>query len=340
MAATLPADLVKALVPEAALFAAGGWAGSLSPNVVALTKGVLKMLWLGRLRFVAAVCLLFAAVGSETGLLAFRAVAQNQGVVQTAAADPDAQAAGATQPPSRESLRYGGKNFDDWRTILQIDLKPEVRAEAIKALSAFGTNGYSREAVAAIIETMRGYNPDDVDADEVKVVEAGRLGISKIGAPAVPLLREDLKRGPRNGRLFALAGLASIGVAAKAALPQVIEALKENDQSVRQAALWAAQAIDRDGVSVGALADLLASEDANLRSQVVDVLFAFKEKAQAAAPRLQAVVLKDPDPNIRRRALAALAQVKADTKTMLPVFEKLLTDEASDLRREAAKALA
>src|SRR5439155_14746946 len=49
-AAPLPVGLVQSTVQAAVLFAAGAAAGgALSPNVVALTEGVLKMMWFNKL---------------------------------------------------------------------------------------------------------------------------------------------------------------------------------------------------------------------------------------------------------------------------------------------------
>jgi hypothetical protein len=168
-AATLRVGLVKATVQAALAFAAseGAAAGALSPNVVALTEGVLKMMWLNRLKLVSALVLL-AIAGSGVGLLALRGTAREREDADVRADDVD-KLAEAGRRPKKELLRYGGKNFDEWRTVLATDLKPEVRAEAIKALSAFGANGYGREATLAIVEAMRGYeiNPGDAEDDKV-----------------------------------------------------------------------------------------------------------------------------------------------------------------------------
>src|SRR5262249_13173540 len=57
-----------------------------------------------------------------------------------------------------ESLTYGSKTFAEWLLVLTTDLKPEVRAEAIRALSAFGANAYGKEAAEAIVEVMGDYD--------------------------------------------------------------------------------------------------------------------------------------------------------------------------------------
>src|SRR5262249_17314618 len=55
---------------------------------------------------------------------------------------PDKDKTSSRSQRDRSVFRYGGKRFAEWRETLRDDLKPEVRVEAMKALSAFGTNGY------------------------------------------------------------------------------------------------------------------------------------------------------------------------------------------------------
>jgi RNA polymerase sigma factor (sigma-70 family) len=339
-AASLPPGLVKATVQAALVFAAGTGSVAVAPNVVALTEGVLKMLWLGRLKLVAAVCVLFTLAGSGAGLLAFRAAAVAQEQTQKDAGDEDTKPADPARRPPREALRYGGKSFDDWRTILWTDLKPEVRADAIKALCAFGPNGYGREAAVAVVATMRGYDIDRLDGDDQKVANAAREGLAyKIGAEAAPVLAEELRKGKRNGRLFALAAMEEIGTEASAALPQVLQAIKEKDPAIRHHAILAARALDREGLSVPTLIDALASEDSNDRYAVIQDLARLGAKSKAAAPQLMAIAAKDANPTIRTLALGALVEIKADPKTILPTLKEALKDENQNPRLEAVHRL-
>src|SRR5262249_40204147 len=69
--------------------------------------------------------------------------------------DEEAPPVGKPSPETggkKESLRYGGKTFNQWRTELMTELKPEIRIDGIKALREFGANGYGTEAVLAIVE--------------------------------------------------------------------------------------------------------------------------------------------------------------------------------------------
>lgn len=61
----------------------------------------------------------------------------------------------ALDEPSRDELRYDGRSFRQWRRELMTELNPSRRAEAMRAFSAFGRNGYTREAVGAILDASR-----------------------------------------------------------------------------------------------------------------------------------------------------------------------------------------
>ena len=58
----------------------------------------------------------------------------------------------ALAEPSREELRYDGHSLRQWRRELMTELNQSRRAEAMQAFSAFGRNGYTKEAVGAILD--------------------------------------------------------------------------------------------------------------------------------------------------------------------------------------------
>jgi HEAT repeat protein len=157
----------------------------------------------------------------------------------------------------RETLRYGGKSFNQWRRELLTELKPDIRAEGLKALSAFGANGYATEATAAIWEMMRGYTSETADTDDSKVLNAGLEAVKKIGPAAVPELRKALKDDNRNARRFAVDALMRLGPDAKAALPDLLEAVQDNDPHVRLQVLFAL--VRTDHKAKGVVSALIAA---------------------------------------------------------------------------------
>ena len=55
-----------------------------------------------------------------------------------------------------DELLYDGKTFDAWGHEGLRELRPERRAEAIRAMAAFGASGYGEEAVEAILDLAAG----------------------------------------------------------------------------------------------------------------------------------------------------------------------------------------
>jgi beta-lactamase regulating signal transducer with metallopeptidase domain/biopolymer transport protein ExbD/tetratricopeptide (TPR) repeat protein len=63
---------------------------------------------------------------------------------------------GKTSKPNL--LRYDGKSFDDWCYTWQTELSTAKRTEAVKAIAAFGANGYGPEAAATLMELAGQYD--------------------------------------------------------------------------------------------------------------------------------------------------------------------------------------
>jgi len=70
--------------------------------------------------------------------------------------DPHVQQ--SQNPDNQSNLLYDGKTFDQWRTAWQTELSTEKRLEVVKALAAFGANGYGKEAAEAIVEIAGQYD--------------------------------------------------------------------------------------------------------------------------------------------------------------------------------------
>ena len=67
--------------------------------------------------------------------------------------------------PRKDAYRYDGKTFDQWRTAMVTELKPERRVEALVAMKAFGTRGYAKEAVPAILSLVEDhFRENDMDS--------------------------------------------------------------------------------------------------------------------------------------------------------------------------------
>lgn len=330
MQAALSLTLVNETVRSAIHFTSAATA-LIPANVLTLSRGVMTMMWLSKLK-VLAIVLILAVAGSGAGVL----VLQNPAQTSEVSLDPGPEAKKGNPPaPAREALRYDGKTFEEWRIALVTELKPELRIEGIKALSAFGVNGYAAEATTAILDVVRVYDYDRVDDHDKKVLDAGRTGLVKIGQEhAIPALIEEVEKGKRSGKRFAVMVLREFGPAAQKAAPAVAGLLEE-DATMYAITLRTLTDIDREGVSVPALADFAVKEESELRLHALSVLLNFGPRAKEAIPQVMKLV-RNPSTEVRERALWFLYAAGADPKTLVPVLTTALKDKEQHIRVTAA----
>jgi hypothetical protein len=148
--AALPAALLTATIRSAALVAAGKTiaAGALSPRVAALTEGVLKAMFLTKLKSAAAVLLVLAVAGTGLGLLGYRLQAADPPKKQEAAAPapkaadkPKPEEKARTEPPgvpleagliAKEDtyvLDLGGKTPEEFKKAVEEGMKTGKQPE-------------------------------------------------------------------------------------------------------------------------------------------------------------------------------------------------------------------
>jgi len=154
----------------------------------------------------------------------------------------------------RPNLRYSGKSFDEWREVLENDLDPATRVEALKALGKFGGNGMAKEAAEAIVPYI-GF----LDGDENVVYSTAQEEMGKIGEPALPVVvaafeSPDVKIREAAAHLLARMPTNDAAVAALA------KALDDKSPAVRIAAAGALgakrQHLDRAGAVLDEAAKL------------------------------------------------------------------------------------
>ncbi len=223
---------------------------------------------------------------------------------------------------AREALRYDGKAFDQWRLELLTELKPEVRVEGINALTAFGINGYGSESIAAVLETVKGYDITTNRPDDQKVLNAGLDAASRIGSAAVPALGDAVGSDNKNIRRFAVQGLRRIGPDAKAAVPALLKLAANKDVFLRRETVRALTAIDPKADEVqGVYRKALQDEDLDVRIAALEAFTKLGPKARVAVPELVAV-FRDGKDLVDRHALIALESIKPDLKLIIdPVMD-------------------
>ncbi len=333
-ATVISADLAKTTIQGAMAFAGG--VTTVAPHVAALTKGVLQMMWLSRLKVAAAVLALVLVAGSGAGLLAFRAPAQER-EAQPGQVERNAPLAQESKRPVREALRYNGKSFDEWRTLLLTELSPKMRIEGFKALTAFGRNGYGKEAAGAIVELMEGF----ADAyEEQQVRFEAYNAMTQIGDEARSVILNELKSGKARGKAFAAFCLGGMAGNMQDAIPKLEELIRERDPQVRQEAIKALGEIDGQATTFAGVVGAIKDQDTQVRLTAVRTLnrFAGKHKKEAIAA-LQEVAIKDKEVEVRSGAQQALRNLQIKPSEILPVFQAALKEENPVLRLDALRYL-
>jgi beta-lactamase regulating signal transducer with metallopeptidase domain len=90
---------------------------------------------------------------------------------------PDNLGRGAPDAAPRLVMHYDGKTFNEWRDVWRSELSTDKRIDAVKALAAFGANGYGKEAADTILEVVQQLDWTDIDNSS-----AGKLKIACVDA--------------------------------------------------------------------------------------------------------------------------------------------------------------
>ena len=99
----------------------------------------------------------------------------------------------------RPSLRYDGKTFNEWRDVWKTELSTSKRVEAVKALAAFGANGYEKEAAESILDVASTYDFDSSGTDPEFSSAVQDALISKVPVKEWrPLLRNRYDQNPKK----------------------------------------------------------------------------------------------------------------------------------------------
>jgi beta-lactamase regulating signal transducer with metallopeptidase domain/HEAT repeat protein len=223
-----------------------------------------------------------------------------------------------------EALRYGGKNFDQWRTDLETELKPEIRADGLTALAAFGANGYGPEATRTVLELMKGYELDTSDKKDQEVVEAAIAAIAKIDEAAVPLLSESLQDDNRRVRRFASQCLLRSDKDLRAAVPFLLKAARDEDKEVAARALQTLVRVkDKPKDSLPVFLECLKDKESDVRFWSLRNVRAMRPEA-AKIMSVIAAAIKDADGNVRGEAFHIVGLYGAQAKPVVPALLELL----------------
>ena len=210
--------------------------------------------------------------------------------------------------------RFGSAAGTSAGRIVHVLLRHDERSLLTAIEEALGALG-----VAAVEPILRALTDKRADAQRQRHLVAA---LTRIGAPALPALRQGLQHELASVRVGAARALAGLGSEASEAATALADALADEDVAVRAAAARA----------VGVLgSDLLAERPSGSAGR----------KIQAAVRGL----LDDSDPRARAAALFALSKIEPSTspelgKDRLRAFIDALEDASAQVRRAAVAAVA
>jgi HEAT repeat protein len=189
------------------------------------------------------------------------------------------------------------------------DTDVRARRGAIDVLEALGPA--AAPAGAALVQALH-------DSDQfVRWAAARTLGkISPVQADtAVPGLGRLLADLDLDVRLAAAMALERYGPAARAALPELIRAMRASDAELRVAAMRAVAVIGgvQAHAAIPALTDGVTDADSRVRQVAAEVLGNFGPAARKAVDALNQA-LQDTDPDVQRAAGEALLNIKRQSK--------------------------
>lgn len=203
-------------------------------------------------------------------------------------------------PPKESTTEFeDGKSLDDWIKMLKTG-DAKARASACVAIREMGRT--AKEAIPALVAALK-------DTDPYVRIEA-TVALGAIGPAAIPALTEALKSSNRYQRMGACLSLGHMAANAKDAIPALEAAFKDKNASVRAHAAQAVWRIDRTraGDIVSVLADALKDDNRAVKMGAVITLGQIGKAAKDAVPALRPLLGSD-DPELCIKAALTLYQI-------------------------------
>ena len=235
----------------------------------------------------------------------------------------------------------------DQLVVALSDEDERVREGLVRSLGNLGPS-----AKAAAVPGLTNALQDKSKSVRVAAAAALTSLLTPLKADDVPVLLIILKQQDPEARVFGARALGKIGKQAKAAIPELMEAAKTGDASIRREAIDALAAIGPDAKTavplyVAAIKD--ASSDSGVRQSALLALGQMgkeldKEKDKdAIAAVLEAI--KDQDPQVKKAAFAAVGKLGTaigvpGAKQVMPTLIDFLQDKDAGLRDQAFETIA
>ncbi len=272
------------------------------------------------------------------------------------------EARGAAGPAlSKSALRYDGKTFDQWRTAWRTELSTEKRLEAVKALAAFGANGYGKEAAEAILDVAAQYDWTSIGADEgsdalqVACIRAfggdwpfsgGPVPQKIPPADVLPWATKVVQSGTRQQKLFLTYVLANIE---GDSIDLRVKLSRDKDAAIREYALGSLPSLVKVPANEqlsSRVRDSILSKDPDEAMAAISKTFQPKRPPESGAtfvyvPEITSALFSSHE-QVRKYARNAIQFAKDDhATTLLKELSAVLDDpKRKDQRIEAIRALA
>lgn len=227
---------------------------------------------------------------------------------------------------------FQGRPTSYWKRALA-DHNPTAQEETLKAFKGGG------EAAAPVLaELLKENRKSDWAGAEARWRAAELLGeIGPDARAAVPALATALLESDPHVRKVAADALGAIHQEPQVAVPALAEMLKTGE------CLDAVKALAKFGpeahAALPALLDLLKDKDGTVRWQAVYALGKIGPEAKEAVPALLTALRTDEDPLVREHSAESLGQIGAEAKTVVPALIQALKDPDQRIRRDAARSL-
>jgi RNA polymerase sigma factor (sigma-70 family) len=293
LAGAVSAELVRATLGGAVAYAAGTTtAGAiLSAKSLALTEGVLRLMWYSKLKLAVVIFLTVSLASAGIGIAARQAWA---GVA------PDDPQAAEIKPANAQFVQFGGKKGASQAEIA--DLRREIAT------------------LRAELDVARAEINDLKVALRLPVAPPERAPLYR-GRPARVWL-EQMKDADASFRLEAVKALGALVQQQKSLVPVLLAALNDKDREVGR--LAAVSLVNLGPEVVPALLEVVKDKTAtNGRHQAIDALAMILPKAEAAVPLLTQTLKEegaDPNPS----TINALGWMGGSAKVAVPVLVEAL----------------
>ncbi|MFO0843868.1 MAG: HEAT repeat domain-containing protein [Gemmataceae bacterium] len=197
---------------------------------------------------------------------------------------------------------------------------------------ALAAHGDVRKLEEEVLRALRRplFRPGDDDAAQKLTLDVQAPGVAV--APLLHILRTK----PVRYQYEAARALGQFGLVTRAALPEVLAALKTEDKLLRRAVAEALVPLGAEAMP--SLAKLLGDADPRSREGAARALGGMGVAARSALPALEQM-LKDPDAAARTQAALSLWSIDQNAEAALPVANLVLKDVDTADRWEAIEAV-